>query len=44
MTRYNWPEFIKREDGKVCKNAEQYFGGPFFDENGIYNTLPRSGL
>ncbi|KAK2809426.1 hypothetical protein FQN50_003885 [Emmonsiellopsis sp. PD_5] len=35
MLGYSWPEPIKREDGKVCENAEQYFGGPFFDKDGI---------
>ncbi|KAJ9375692.1 hypothetical protein DTO063F5_9212 [Paecilomyces variotii] len=31
-----WPEPVKREDGKVCETAEQYFGGPFFGEDGNF--------
>ncbi|GAD99519.1 kinase domain containing protein [Paecilomyces variotii No. 5] len=30
-----WPKPIKREDSQICETPEQYFGGPFFDENGI---------
>jgi hypothetical protein len=32
MREYSWPESVKREDGRVCETAEEYFGGPFFDE------------
>jgi hypothetical protein len=35
MREYSWPESVKREDGRVCETAEEYFGGPFFDEEGI---------
>lgn len=33
---FQWPEAVKREDGKICENAEQYFDGPFFDANGNF--------
>ncbi|OJD18837.1 CMGC/SRPK protein kinase [Emergomyces pasteurianus Ep9510] len=32
----NWPKPIQREDGKLCASAREYFGGPFFDEDGKY--------
>lgn len=35
MREYKWPDPIQREDGTACESAEQYFDGPFFDENGI---------
>ena len=35
MLGYQWPEQVKIPDGVVCENAEQYFGGPFFDQDGI---------
>lgn len=31
---YSLPEPVRREDGTVCKTAEEYFGGPFFDKKG----------
>lgn len=39
MKEYMWPQPVKREDGRVCKTAEEYFCGPFFDKNGIYHWL-----
>lgn len=35
MREYSWLEPVRREDDKVCKTAEEYFCGPFFDNNGI---------
>ena len=35
MARYPWPQSVKNPDGMACENAEQYFGGPFFDHDGI---------
>lgn len=35
MREYSWPKSVKREDGRVCETAEEYFCGPFFDEKGI---------
>ena len=34
MQEYSWPQPVAREDGKVCQTAEEYFCGPFFDNNG----------
>ncbi|KAL4792361.1 kinase-like domain-containing protein [Aspergillus venezuelensis] len=49
MRSYIWPEHmrVKREDdGMVCKSAEKYFSGPFFDEDGTFlykDLLPSTG-
>lgn len=34
MREYSWPEPVRREDDRVCETAEEYFCGPFFDNNG----------
>jgi hypothetical protein len=43
MREYSWPKPIRREDGRVCETAEEYFCGPFFDKNGI-TKLPISNV
>ncbi|KAJ5239770.1 hypothetical protein N7468_004389 [Penicillium chermesinum] len=35
MREYSWPEPVRREDGRICETAEEYFCGPFFDAKGI---------
>ncbi|KAK2796375.1 hypothetical protein FQN50_009591 [Emmonsiellopsis sp. PD_5] len=35
MREYLWPEPVRREDGRLCETAEEYFCGPFFDQKGI---------
>ncbi|KAH8691546.1 kinase-like domain-containing protein [Talaromyces proteolyticus] len=35
MREYSWPEPVRREDDRVCETAEEYFCGPFFDNDGI---------
>jgi hypothetical protein len=35
MREYSWPDPVRREDDNVCETAEEYFCGPFFDNNGI---------
>ncbi|CAG8135534.1 unnamed protein product [Penicillium salamii] len=35
LREYPWPTPVRREDGRVCETAEEYFCGPFFDEKGI---------
>ncbi|GAB1194129.1 hypothetical protein APSETT444_003370 [Aspergillus pseudonomiae] len=35
MREYSWPQPVRREDDKACGTAEEYFCGPFFDNNGI---------
>ncbi|KAJ5551079.1 hypothetical protein N7461_005777 [Penicillium sp. DV-2018c] len=41
MREYVWPKPVRREDGRVCETAEEYFNGPFFDSNGhfLYDDL-----
>ncbi|KAH1591134.1 hypothetical protein KXX44_008864 [Aspergillus fumigatus] len=41
MREYSWPKPVRREDGRVCETAEEYFCGPFFDEKGrfLYKNL-----
>ncbi|KAF7165338.1 hypothetical protein CNMCM5623_009543 [Aspergillus felis] len=41
MREYSWPEPVRREDDRVCQTAEEYFCGPFFDNNGrfLYEDL-----
>ncbi|KAJ6190531.1 hypothetical protein N7519_000552 [Penicillium mononematosum] len=36
MREYSWPQSVRREDDRVCGTAEEYFGGPFFDNNGRF--------
>lgn len=35
MREYPWPEPVRRKDDRLCETAEEYFDGPFFDNNGI---------
>lgn len=35
MREYPWPKPIRRQDGRVCETAHEYFCGLFFDEEGI---------
>lgn len=34
MRENSWSNPVRREDGRICKTAEEYFCGPFFDEVG----------
>ncbi|XHG03661.1 hypothetical protein AWENTII_006963 [Aspergillus wentii] len=36
MQEYSWPEPVRQEDNRVYKTAEEYFCGPFFNNNGIW--------
>lgn len=38
MREYSWPEPVRREDNRVCRTAEEYFCGPFFDTNGTSDS------
>jgi hypothetical protein len=44
MREYSWPQPVRREDDRLCETAEEYFGGPFFDNNGmiILDSLSRT--
>ncbi|KAJ5413535.1 hypothetical protein N7465_005840 [Penicillium sp. CMV-2018d] len=41
MREYSWPQHVRREDGRLCETAEEYFCGPFFDNTGhfLYEDL-----
>lgn len=32
LMEYQWPEPVKTADGVTYDSAEEYFGGPFFDQ------------
>ncbi|KAJ6151640.1 hypothetical protein N7470_007237 [Penicillium chermesinum] len=34
MSVYNWPHMVSNDAGEVCNNAQQFFRGPFFNEEG----------
>ncbi|KZF26771.1 protein kinase [Xylona heveae TC161] len=36
MLRVEWPDAIQGEGGKLCRNAQQLFGGPFFSGEGKF--------
>lgn len=31
MSEHNWPQPVTNSTGKLCKNAQEFFNGPFFD-------------
>ncbi|OJJ44440.1 hypothetical protein ASPZODRAFT_71973 [Penicilliopsis zonata CBS 506.65] len=31
MSEHNWPQPVMNETGKLCRNAQEFFDGPFFD-------------
>lgn len=35
MVQCKWPDAIENGAGKVCRNARDFFGGPFFNEAGM---------
>ncbi|RAL01113.1 protein kinase [Aspergillus ibericus CBS 121593] len=42
-----WPDPVKGEGGMICTNANEYYGGPFFDDDGNFlfeNLIPDRGL
>lgn len=46
ITRYNsmhgirWPDPIRDEEGNLCSNARELFGGPFFTKDGMLALIP----
>ncbi|GIK05193.1 hypothetical protein Aspvir_009296 [Aspergillus viridinutans] len=34
--RWNWAPAAQNAEGKMCTTASEWFGGPFFDENGEF--------
>jgi hypothetical protein len=39
MLQWEWPDPVKNDEGKLCRNARQFFSGPFFDEEGGNHSL-----
>ncbi|KAJ6086034.1 hypothetical protein N7486_010315 [Penicillium sp. IBT 16267x] len=41
MAQHYWPHAVSNESGIPCRNAREYFGGPFFDGDGkfLHNDL-----
>ncbi|PYI29933.1 kinase-like protein [Aspergillus indologenus CBS 114.80] len=41
MRTFSLPGPVRRDDGRLCETAEEYFCGPFFDNNGrfLYEDL-----
>jgi serine/threonine protein kinase len=39
MSKHNWSQPVTNESSKLCNNAEEFFGGPFFDADGELTTL-----
>ncbi|CAK42256.1 uncharacterized protein An15g00860 [Aspergillus niger] len=44
MAQVEWSPAITDERGKVYKNNREYFGGPFFDKDGIDTHSPFPGI
>lgn len=40
MREVKWPEPAREAGGELCESAEEFFGGPFFDQDGN-DTVPR---
>ncbi|KAK2612011.1 hypothetical protein QQS21_001976 [Conoideocrella luteorostrata] len=36
MRHWCWEPGIPNTQGKICNNAADYFGGPFFDDDGVF--------
>ncbi|KAL1886593.1 hypothetical protein Plec18167_000525 [Paecilomyces lecythidis] len=46
MSKYNWPQPVRNATGKLCNNAQEFFGGPFFnaDEFCYNGSIPSRSL
>lgn len=44
MSGQQWPEPIKGEDDEICSSAMEYFGGPFFDGDGMRTHITLSAI
>lgn len=41
MRSWQWSPAVRNAQGKVCSNASEYFGGPFFNDSGMFQSTPR---
>ncbi|KAE8146926.1 kinase-like domain-containing protein [Aspergillus avenaceus] len=41
MSKHNWPQPVTNDNGELCNNAQEFFGGPFFDteDNFLHGDL-----
>lgn len=39
MTKHNWPQPVTNDAGELCNNAQDFFGGPFFNAEGGLTTV-----
>ena len=37
--RWNWAPAAQNPEGKLCTKASEFYGGPFFDENGRWHKF-----
>ncbi|KAL4940228.1 hypothetical protein BDV06DRAFT_197124 [Aspergillus oleicola] len=47
MSQQNWPQPVTNEMGELCNNAREFFGGPFFSEDGEFSypdLVPQGSL
>ncbi|KAL3459319.1 kinase-like domain-containing protein [Aspergillus heterothallicus] len=36
MSKHNWPQPVTNDFGEICNNAQEFFGGPFFNPEGEF--------
>lgn len=39
MSEHNWPESVTNDTGALCNNAQEFFGGPFFNAKGQLTVI-----
>lgn len=39
MSEHNWPRPVTNDTGALCNNAQEFFGGPFFNAEGWLATI-----
>ncbi|KAK2792642.1 hypothetical protein FQN51_001614 [Onygenales sp. PD_10] len=47
MSKHHWPRPITNDAGELCNNAQEFFGGPFFNEEDEFRyseLIPRRSL
>ncbi|KAK2779961.1 hypothetical protein FQN53_001147 [Emmonsiellopsis sp. PD_33] len=47
MSKHNWPQPVTNDAGELCNNAQEFFGGPFFNEEDEFRyseLIPRRSL
>jgi serine/threonine-protein kinase SRPK3 len=39
MRQWRWSPDARNLEGKLCSNAAEFYGGPFFDDNGAFEDI-----